>query len=360
MLRRKPLAMEQTAPRRKALVWGVLVGLGCLTLALGGTLWLRVDRPPTPVPEVVMDAPEPSTPVAAAPALPAVPQLHRAYSTPPRLTANLERLAAPGSVKAIVVSASTQSILWAKNESSPAPIASMTKMMSVLVALDMIERRPEVTLDTPIAVSLGAMQMGGSQLWLEAGTSYPLRQMLMGMMLASANDAAYAVAENLAPDGQADTFVALMNRRARELGLERARYYNPHGMPADIEGRDNLSTPLDQARLAMHLLQHPLFMEMASTWNAPFVHTNGTRIEMYNHNRLLKSVVGVTGMKTGFINRSGYCSTITATRGGRTLIVVAMGLDTRANRDLFVTELLDWGFRQPDGSPTVATATGQQ
>jgi len=345
---RIPSLREDPGLIRRCLPWVSLVA--AVVVVIVAVAWLMTPADTSASAPLASDPPADAAAVAVLPPPPRptpAPELSDATHLSPTLPPVIQRLLAPPRVKAILVDADSHQTLFEHQADEVGAMASLTKMMTVLIALEQVTRRPELTMETLIPVSLAAQQMGGSQLWLQAGAAYPLELMLYGLMLASANDASHAVAEALAPNGEAATFVGMMNFRARELDLPMARFYNPHGMPGDTPDYDNRATPRELARLALVLLRRPEFMTMAGTRQMPFHHTNGQVIQMTNHNRLLGQVPGVTGLKTGFINRSGFCSVISATRGGRTLVAVAMGFDARASRDQFVTELLAWGFRHP-------------
>lgn len=258
----------------------------------------------------------------------------------------------PGSAAAragILVDANTGNVLWNKNARTAYPIASMTKIMTLLLAYeDVLARRGGVTLTTPVTVTAAAQKIGGSQVWLEVRETFPLEELLKAVSVKSANDAAYLAAEFLG-GGDAAGFVARMNRRAGELGMTRTRFFNPHGLPGGTAAKDNVSSPEDMALLAEQTLNYPKLLEWASILEMDF-RPPGARghLRIVNHNNLLPgrkyAAAGVDGLKTGFINRSGYCVTVTCRRGGKRLIAVAMGFDHAKNRDLFVRKLLGWGY----------------
>jgi serine-type D-Ala-D-Ala carboxypeptidase (penicillin-binding protein 5/6) len=246
----------------------------------------------------------------------------------------------------LMLDVTNQQMMWTKKPDEVLPIASITKLMTIYVALDAIAGNDQLTLDSPATVSRQAAQQGGSQLWLEAGASYPMRSLMQAMMIKSANDAAYVVGESMA-GGDMDVFVAAMNRRARLMGLRSARFHNPNGMPGPDSNSDNRATSYDLAMLALACKRFPVIWEWASMPTARFVHTNGEPIDMANTNRLVRgSYPGVTGLKTGFIDRSGFCMIATANRDGRELMIVALGFKQRQDRDDFVKGLLEWGFQQ--------------
>jgi len=144
-------------------------------------------------------------------------------------------------------------------------------------------------------------------------------------------------------------FVDKMNARAKSLGMNNTVFHNPHGLPGQTAAEDNKASPEDMVRIAETTMLYPQLMQWAGTWQAPF-REPGTKgcIMMRNHNHLLPGAdtpsPGVTGLKTGFIQRAGYCIVVTCTRGGRNMAAVVMGFDTWKNRDKFVAALLNWGY----------------
>ena len=254
-----------------------------------------------------------------------------------------------GARAGILVDASTGHVLWHKKARESFQIASMTKVMTTLIAYeDILSGRDNVTLKTPVKVTYAAQKIGGSQVWLDTTETFTLEELLKAVSIKSANDAAYLVAEFLGK-GDVHSFVNRMNRRARELGMLRTRFFNPHGLPGDTARTDNVSSPEDMVFLAQKSLQYPKLMEWASTLKTHF-RKPGTRghIVIVNHNHLLPGgrypAPGVDGLKTGIIKRSGYCVTVTCMRGRHRMIAVVMGYDSARNRDLFVRQLLDWGY----------------
>ena len=256
----------------------------------------------------------------------------------------------------ILVDADSGNVLWDKQAAVAVPIASMTKIMTLLLASeDIYSRREGISMDSEVKVSAAAMKIGGSQVWLDVRETFKLEELLRAVAIKSANDAAYQVAEFLG-GGDVDGFVNRMNRRARELGMKHTHFYNPHGLPGATSSQDNVSSPEDMALLAEYCLGHASIMEMAAMTKSTF--RNG-KLELVNHNNLLPGrkypAPGVEGLKTGFINRSGYCVTITCKRGGKRMIAVVTGFDSAKNRDLFTRDLLKWGYARA-ADPDAANA----
>lgn len=264
--------------------------------------------------------------------------------------------ASAGARGGILLDADTGNVLWDKNAGTPVPIASMTKIMTLLLASEDIRAgRNGITLESPVKISRATMKIGGSQVWLDVRETFKLEELLRAVAIKSANDAAYQVAEFLG-DGDVYGFVARMNRRARELGMKNTHFYNPHGLPGKSSSEDNVSSPADMALLAEYCLGHDKIMEWASMARSDI---RGGKTELVNHNNLLAGrrypSAGVDGLKTGFINRSGYCVTVTCKRAEKRMIAVIVGFDTAKNRDLFARKLLDWGYARA-ADPAAANA----
>lgn len=256
----------------------------------------------------------------------------------------------PGSVSAssgILVDLNTRNVLWAKNARNAYPIASMTKIMTCLLAYEDI-LAGKYSLDTPVKVTAAASRIGGSQVYLDPRETFKLGELMKATSIKSANDAAYLIAEFIG-GGAVRPFVDRMNARARELKMANTRFYNPNGLPGKAAKQDNVSSPEGMARLAEVTLRHKQLMDWASTRLDTFREKGQKGYMMIkNHNYLLpgssEAAPGVDGLKTGFINRSGFCLTATCLRDGRRMVAVVTGYPRRRDRDMFVRRLLDWGY----------------
>jgi len=249
----------------------------------------------------------------------------------------------------ILVDLGSRRVLWAKNPKEPVPIASMTKMMTVLLAYeDILAGRGGASLKTEVAVTPESSKIGGSQVYLDPRESFTLEELLEAVSVKSANDAAYLVAQRLG-GGDAGAFVARMNVRAKGIGMKATKFSNPHGLPEKPPENDNAASPEDLALLAERCLEHPKIMEWASTWSVDF-RKPGERghMTLTNHNHLVPGspgeCPGVDGLKTGFTTRAGFCMTVTCKRNGKRLAAVATGFKSYHERDAFVKRLLDWGY----------------
>lgn len=243
----------------------------------------------------------------------------------------------------ILVDADRGLVLWAQNSREPVPIASMTKLMTALLVFEDVEQRDDLDWNTMIPVSKNAYRMGGSQVWLDPRETFSLRELMISIMVKSANDSAYLVGEHVA-HGDMDAFIERMNRRAEELRMEDTRFLNAHGLP-EKEG-SNAASAEDLVYLAAELVKYEKAVEWASIETYDFRAQSGKPTVLTNHNRLVVTEEGVDGLKTGYTKRAGYCLTATCERDGRRLIAVATGFSSGRHRDRYVSDLLDWGFRQ--------------
>lgn len=214
--------------------------------------------------------------------------------------------------------------------------ASVTKIMTMLLAMEALERG-EVTLDTMITGSEYACSMGGTQIWLEPGEQLSLDEMLKAIAVGSANDCAVAVAEHLA--GTEAAFVERMNARAAELGCTGTRFINANGL--DGMGEKTMTTAHDLALISCELLRHPKILEYTGIWMDSI---RGGTFSLANTNKMLKSYPGLTGLKTGYISEAGYCISASAERDGLSLVAVVMAAPTKETRMADASALLNYGF----------------
>ena len=248
----------------------------------------------------------------------------------------------------ILVDLDSGKVLWASNANKSVPIASMTKMMTALLAFEDI-RAGKVSMDSEVKVSKKASAIGGSDIWLDPRESFKLRDLLKAMLIKSANDAAYQVAEYLGGSGGVAGFVKRMNSKASELGMKHTRFHNPHGLPETPSSNDNAAACRDLVVLAALLSRFPEVLEMTSTRMVYISRGVGKnkKTQLVNTNNLVRrGVPGVDGMKTGYTRHAGSCLTATCRRGGRRLIAVVAGFKHASDRDVFVRKLLDWGYKR--------------
>lgn len=242
---------------------------------------------------------------------------------------------APGARCAALIEAQTGEMLYGKNETRPEPMASTTKVMTALVAIE------NYSLSEMVSVSLKAAGQEGSSAGLEAGDSVSVEELLLGLMLASGNDAACALAEHC---GSERLFVEMMNEKAALLGLENTVYSDPSGLEGEIAS----TTALDLAKLLAAAMQVPEFARLTGTQSATVC---GRPIT--NHNRLLWMYPGVDGGKTGYTVRAGRTLVTTAVRNGRRLVAATLNdpTDWDDHRRMY-----DWGFAQSEESTNGKTS----
>ena len=235
---------------------------------------------------------------------------------------------------AILMDADSGRVLFEKNADEALPPASITKIMTMLLVMDALENG-QITLDDPVTCSEHASSMGGSQIWLEVGETMTVDELLRATAVASANDAAMALAEYVA--GSESEFVARMNEKAKELGMENTNFVNPTGLDAD----GHTSSARDIALMSRALLSYDAILPYTSTWMDTL--RNG-ETELTNTNRLVRHYEGCTGLKTGTTDGAGSCLSASASRNGVNLIAVCMGASTSDDRFSACRTLLDYGF----------------
>ena len=259
---------------------------------------------------------------------------------------NLPEKIVPGSSGAgtgIVVDMDTRKVLWEKNSHQPVPVASMVKMMTMLLTAEAMERTGKPTLDDKITITRTVMQVKRTGvLWLAPGESFTMRELMLGIAVKSANDAATQVAEVIG--GDVDSFVRAMNERAKALHLDSMRFYNPCGLP-DKNGQNATSSAADMVLLGEQLLEYPFLIEMCATLKGAI--RDGKTVFVNTNHLINPHYPGVDGLKTGFINQSGFCLTFSALRNGRRIMGCVTGFKTPRDRDRFCRKLIDWAYQQP-------------
>lgn len=264
-----------------------------------------------------------------------------------------------GQVKAaLVLDIASGKVLYAKREHELADPASLVKMMVTLLAMERIERG-EMSLDDTYKVSAAASRIGGHQIYLKHGEVFTLRDLLKSVVIASANDAAFAIAEHIA--GSQDAFVVMMNARARELGMHDTVFTNAHGLPPDRRKgqKPNQSSAHDLAILAKTLMKYPQVRQWAVT-RVDYVRDGRFMLTNTNH-RFLQRFTGADGFKTGFHPRgAGFSVIATATRDGRSLLAVVLGAPSDQERTNVAMGLLEWGFAKRSDSPAMTAAAAEK
>jgi serine-type D-Ala-D-Ala carboxypeptidase (penicillin-binding protein 5/6) len=234
-----------------------------------------------------------------------------------------------GYTAAYVIETSTRQVLHAENEHQMLPTASMAKMMTLLIVMEEI-KAGNLKYDTPVTISPRASKMGGSQIYLRAGSIWPVKNLIIATKVQSANDAATALAEKIA--GSSESFADMMNQRAQELGLTHSKFYDPHGLPnpTNPDQVDSMC-PHDLAILGVELMKYPFMQKLGTVAEMPF--KNGTLERIYNPNHLVNPrkanyMQDATGIKTGYTAKAGYCVTASAKRNGIEVVAVIMGAKT--------------------------------
>lgn len=235
---------------------------------------------------------------------------------------------------AILISIDTGDILYEKEPDAEVPMASITKIMTLLLTLEAVEAG-KISMTDIVPISEHAFNMGGSQIWLEPGEQFTLDELIKAICVCSANDAAVAVAEFVG--GSEPVFAEMMNARAAELGMTHTRFVNACGL--DAEG--HYSSARDVAAMSLALLRHPKILEYSGIWMDTL---RGGETQLTNTNKMLKSYAGITGLKTGTTNGAGVCISASAVRDGMGLLAVVLGSPSSKERFESATAMLDYGF----------------
>lgn len=240
---------------------------------------------------------------------------------------------------AILIDADSGSVLFEKAADEPFSPASMAKLMTTEIVFDAL-KEGRLTMDTEFTVTEDAWRRGGaggggSSMFAQVNSRIKMSDLLRGLIVQSGNDAAITIAENMA--GTEEAFANLMNRKAKELGMTRSTFRNATGYSAP----DQKVTARDMAKIAAHLIDaypdlYKIFAEREFTWN---------KIKQQNRNPLLTLDIGADGLKTGFLEESGYALTGSAVQNGQRLIMVVSGLKTARDRASESRKLMEWGFR---------------
>lgn len=238
---------------------------------------------------------------------------------------------------AILVDFNTGKVLYSKNENEPLAMASMTKVMSMLLIMEKIDDG-SLKYDDIVEISTEASSMGGSQIFLNPGDKYKVIDLLKGVAMASANDAVVALAEKTY--GSKEHFIEAMNKKAESLGLKNTHFVNVHGL--DEEG--HYSSAYDMSVMARELLKHEKILDFTRVYEEYLTKPDGSQIWLVNTNKLVRFYDGVDGLKTGFTQNAGYCLTATGKKNNLRLISVVMGEESIEKRSSDTVKLLNYGF----------------
>ena len=244
---------------------------------------------------------------------------------------------APNATSAIIIEASTGTVIYNKNEHEKLAPASMTKMMGLLLIMEQIEKG-NLKWDEKVTASANASSMGGSQIFLKTGEQMTVEELVKGISIASGNDAMVAMAERIA--GTEEAFVELMNKKASELGLKNTNFKNCTGLDAE----NHYSSANDMALIAKELVKYDKILEFSGTYEDYIREGTDKSFWLVNTNKLVRFYQGVDGLKTGYTTTAGYCLTATAKKDGMRIITVVMNEPDSATRNSETTAMLDYGF----------------
>lgn len=243
---------------------------------------------------------------------------------------------------ALLMEAKSGTIVYEKNSHEKFAPASVTKIMTMLLAMEAVDSG-KIKIDDKITASENAKKMGGSTMLLDIGEIRTVEEILKGIAIASGNDAAVAMGEYLA--GTQEAFVELMNKRAQELGMKDTTFKNCTGLPAE----GHLSSAYDISIMSRELLKHPTILKYTGTYMETISEGRKAPIELVNHNKLVRFFKGCDGLKTGYTEEAKYCISATATRDGVRMLSVIMGAPTYKIRNRDASLLLNFGFSKFEG-----------
>ena len=244
-----------------------------------------------------------------------------------------------GGKSACLMEVTTGTVLYEKNSSEPLAPASVTKVMTMLLIMEAIDSG-KISWDDMVTASENAAAKGGSQVYLKAGETMSVRDMLKSIAVSSANDCACAMAEHLA--GSEEAFVEQMNKRAQELGMTGTHFVNCTGLDDAPEASEHRTSAGDIAIMSRELLsKHPDIKKFTTIWMDTI---RGGAFGLSNTNKMVRFYSGATGLKTGFTSGAGYCLSASAQRDGMELVAVVMGAESSTVRFAACKQMLDYGF----------------
>lgn len=245
----------------------------------------------------------------------------------------------PNASKAILMDYDTGEILYEKNKDKKTSIASLTKMMGLILIFEKIENG-SLKQDEILTTSKNAKEMGGTQIWLEEGEKISVKDLIKGITMASANDAMVLMAERVS--GTEQEFVKEMNKKAKELNLKNTNFINSTGL--DEEG--NYSTAYDTAIIAKELIKHKKVLNYTKEYESYIRENTDNKTWIVNTNKLVKFYKGVDGLKTGYTEQAGSSLAVTAKQNGLRLIAISLGYNNTKTRNSEAIAMLDYGFHQ--------------
>ena len=237
----------------------------------------------------------------------------------------------------LLMEVSTGKIIYEKNIHEKTSVASMTKMMGMVLIMEALEDG-KIKLEDMVVVSKNASGMGGSQIWLEEGEKISVLDLIKGIMMASANDGIVAMAEYIG--GTEANFVKMMNEKAKSLGLKDTNFVNTTG----LDEKDHYSTAYDMALIAKELISHEEILKYTSIYEDYLRKGTDRQFWLVNTNKLIKTYQGADGLKTGYTDAAMYCMAVTAKRNDMRLLAITLGEKEGKVRNKETSELLDYGF----------------
>lgn len=240
---------------------------------------------------------------------------------------------------ALLLEASTGEIIFSKNPHEKLEPASLTKMMSMLLIVEAIDKSV-LSWNQVVTVSAHASSMGGSQILLETNERMTVEDLFKGIAIASGNDAVVALAEKIA--GTEENFVSLMNKRAKELGLNNTVFKNSHGLTTE----GHYTTANDLAKIALELVKHEEIFKYTSLYESYLRENTNRRLWLVNTNKLVRFYDGVDGLKTGYTKTAGYCLVATAKKNNMRILAIVLDEPSSELRNKEVSEMLDYAYAQ--------------
>lgn len=240
---------------------------------------------------------------------------------------------------ALLIDSDTGQVLFEHNPDLLHIPASLVKIMLMLLVVESV-KQGAFSLDEKVNITREASRIGGSQVYLKQGEVFTLGDLLKTVVIASANDSAYAIAEHIA--GTPEAMVQLMNERARELGLEKTIFTNVHGLPPGPDQKQDYITAREISVISREIIKHPLLLEWGRTVQDEF---RGGKFKLYNTNKLLAHFPGMDGIKTGYHKKAGYNLVASVKRDNLRLLSVVLGAPTQKIRASETRRLLTQGFR---------------
>lgn len=241
------------------------------------------------------------------------------------------------SKSALLLDYQTGTVIFEKDADERLPIASMTKLASLAIIFDYINKGVVKESDY-VVVSENAANTGGSSAFLDAGSKYKVSELIKTVVIASANDSTVALAEFVA--GSEETFVSKMNKLSNSLELQNTNFINSTGLPDE----NHYSSASDIAKIYKTVCNNPLYKKYAKIWMDDFIHPSGRKTGLVNTNRLVRTFDGIEGGKTGYTDKARFCLTASASRGNSRLVGVIIGAEDSKTRFAEMSKLFNYGF----------------